>query len=78
MAHQLVTDFETLLARANYVSLSPASLQRAFKEKSLLELNTQVDFNDFDCMVCYCRGDTYKVTEVKFRGSNRRWMYLSR
>lgn len=65
MAHQLVTDFETLLARANYVSLSPASLQRAFKEKSLLELNTQVDFNDFDCMVCYCRGDTYKVTEVK-------------
>jgi len=38
---------------------------RAFKEKSLLELNTQVDFNDFDCMVCYCRGDTYKVTEVK-------------
>jgi len=33
----------------------------------LLELNTQVDFNDFDCMVCYCRGDTYKVTEVRIQ-----------
>lgn len=65
MAHQLVTDFETLLKRANYVPLSPASLQRAFKEKSLLELNTQVDFDDFDYMVCYCRGDVYKITWVK-------------
>lgn len=65
MAHQLVTDFQTLLEKANYVPLSPASLQRAFKKKSLLELNTQVDFDDFDCMVCYCRGDNYKITEVK-------------
>lgn len=69
MAHQLVADFETLLERANYVPLSPTSLQRALQEKSLLELNTQVDFKDFDYMVCYCRGDTYKIisTEKFFR-----------
>lgn len=65
MAHQLIADFKTLLERANYVPLSPASLQRAFKEKSLLELNTHVDFDDFDYMVCYCRGDIYKITSVQ-------------
>ena len=65
MAQQLSADFKTLLERANYAPVSPASLQRAFKEKSLLELDTQVDFNDFDYMVCYCRGDTYITTEVK-------------
>ncbi|NES81817.1 MAG: DUF3754 domain-containing protein [Moorea sp. SIO2B7] len=65
MENQLVADFNNLMERANYVSLSKASLQRAFQEKSLIELKTEVDFNDFDQMVCYCRGDIYQITWVK-------------
>ena len=65
MSKKLVDGFKTLLQAANYVYLSKSSLQRAFKEKSLLDLKTEVDFNDFDRIVCYCRGDIYKVTYVK-------------
>jgi hypothetical protein len=65
MKAKLVADFRTILERANYVPLSQASLQRAFEQKSLISLHTSVDFNDFDSMVCYCRGDIYKITSVK-------------
>ena len=65
MEAKLVADFKSLLEQANYFPLSEADLQRAFKEKSLLELKTQVDFGDFDQMVCYCRGDVYKMASVK-------------
>jgi hypothetical protein len=65
MEAKLVNDFETILKRANYVPISPDSLQRAFKEKSVIELKTKVDFGDFDRIICYCRGDTYKVIQVK-------------
>lgn len=62
---KLVADFKTILERANYVPLSKASLQRAFKQKSLISLHTSVDFNDFAQMVCYYRGDIYKLISVK-------------
>jgi hypothetical protein len=65
MEAQLIANFKTILERANYVPLSIASLKRALKEKSLIELKTSVDFNDFGSMVCYCRGDIYKITSVK-------------
>ncbi|MEQ8975276.1 MAG: DUF3754 domain-containing protein [Coleofasciculus sp. C1-SOL-03] len=61
----VVTDFQTILERANYVPLSPKSLQRAFKEKSLIQLKTDVDFDEFDQLVCYCRGDYEKTIQVK-------------
>jgi hypothetical protein len=65
MGEKLVADFKTVLERANYVPLSQASLERAFEEKSLIALHTSVDFNDFESMVCYCRGDIYKIASVK-------------
>ncbi len=65
MENQLVEDFSHLLERANYFPLSSDSLQRSFEEKSLIELKTDVNFNDFERMVCYCRGDIYKVTYTK-------------
>ncbi|QIZ73432.1 TMEM143 family protein [Oxynema aestuarii] len=65
MEYGLVEDLKTLLKRANYVPLSPESLQRAFREKSLIELQTDVDFDDFDQMVCYCRGDIYKMATIR-------------
>jgi hypothetical protein len=65
MESMLVADFKSILEKANYVPLSQESLQRAFEERSLIELKTNVDFNDFEQMVCYCRGDIYKIARVK-------------
>jgi len=65
METELVEDFSQLLEQANYFPLSADSLHRAFEEGSLIELKTDVDFNDFERMVCYCRGDIYKVTYTK-------------
>ena len=59
---KLVADFKTILERANYVSLSQEKLQEAFREESLIELRTDLDFNDFEQMLCYSRGDTKKIT----------------
>ncbi len=59
---KLVADFKTILERANYVPLSQEKLQQAFKEESLIELRTNVDFNDFEQILCYSRGDTQKIT----------------
>ncbi len=61
----LVTAFKTVLESANYNPLSEADLQRAFEEESLVELKTQVDFDDFEQMLCYHRGDVCKITTVK-------------
>ena len=65
MQGKLVEDFTLILARSNYLALSQENLQKAFEKKSLIELRTDVDFNDFDEMVCFCRGDIYKMTKVK-------------
>lgn len=65
MATKVVADFQTILERANYIPISGASLQRALQEKSLIELKTNIDFNDFQQMTCYCRGDIYKIHVVK-------------
>jgi hypothetical protein len=61
----LVADFKNILERANYVPLSQDNLQQAFEARSLIELKTYVDFNDFEQMICYCRGDIYKSVWVK-------------
>lgn len=65
MKVKLVAAFEELLARANYFPISKASLQRALQEKSLLELETRVDLNDLDQIVCYCRGEMDQVITRK-------------
>lgn len=65
MESMLVADFKSILERANYIPLSQESLQRAFEDRSLIELKTHVDFNDFEQMVCYSRGDIDKAAWVK-------------
>ncbi|MEB3828075.1 TMEM143 family protein [Phormidium sp. CCY1219] len=65
MESKVVRAFHRILERANYKPLSQANLERAFEEKSLIELKTHVDFDEFDQMVCYCRGDIYKIISVK-------------
>ncbi len=62
---ELAKSFGQLLERANYVPVPDASLQRALMERSLIDLRTDVDLDDFERVVCYCRGDIYKKTKVK-------------
>ena len=61
----LVTTFESILEQANYFSLSQTKLKKALEEDSVFDLKTEVDFDDFDRMVCYCRGDTLDKIRVK-------------
>jgi hypothetical protein len=65
MEEKLVETFEAVLRNANYQSLSEGDLQRAFEEKSLVDVKTHVDFNDFERMVFYYRGDLTKTISVK-------------
>ena len=40
-------------------------MERAFQKKSLIELKTDINFDDFEEIICYCRGDIYKTIKVK-------------
>lgn len=62
---QLIEDFEVLLDRANYSPIAFESLQQAIEERSLIDVRTQVDFDDFERLVCYCRGDKNEVVKEK-------------
>ena len=61
----LVTTFESVLKRANYFSLSQQELEQALLEDSVFDLKTEVDFNDFDRIVCYCRGNASEKITIK-------------
>lgn len=62
---RLVKSFENVLERANYKPISQESLQRAFNEEALIELKTDVEFDDFEYFSCFCRGDIFETIEVK-------------
>ena len=61
----LIKDFKTVLERANYDLLSETDLQESFKETSLIKLRTDVDFRDFDEVICYYRGDAPQTITLK-------------
>ncbi len=65
MQANLVDAFETALKRANYQPVSQQDLERAFEDESLVPLNTRVDFDDFEQMVCYYRGIVMRQVKVK-------------
>jgi hypothetical protein len=65
MEAKLIAGFKVVLERANYVPLSQEMLELALKENSLIELKTKVDFNDFEQIIFYYRGDTQKTASVK-------------
>ena len=62
---EFINTFTTILEQANYYPLSKSTLQQALSEGSMFDLKTEVDFNDFDHMVCYCRGDSSEKIIVK-------------
>lgn len=65
MSKQFVSDFEAILERANYIRLSEEFLQRALSEASLIEIEANVDFDDFEQVVCFYRGDSEETISVK-------------
>ena len=65
MTESLIEDITTVLEKANYYPLSEGVLKRALADDSLFDLKTEVDFNDFARMLCYCQGDTHKTIKVK-------------
>ena len=65
IAASLIEDITTVLEKANYFPLSEGVLKRALADDSLFDLKTEVDFNDFAQMLCYCQGDTYKTIKIK-------------
>ena len=62
---ELVENFQLVLERANYKPISQAALKDTFKNSSVIKLKTEVDFGDFDQMICYRRGDFEQTIEVK-------------
>ena len=67
MSKNLINDFTAVLQKANYFPLSKGVLRRSLEDDSLFDLKTEVDFTDFEEMLCYCQGDTQnKITIKKF------------
>ena len=65
--NELIDTFTSILKRANYYPLTKETLDRALAEGSVFDLETEVDFNDFERVICYCRGDDIdKITLKKF------------
>lgn len=63
--NELVKNFQQTLKQANYIPLSSSTLEKTFAKRSLIDLKTEVDFNDFEQMVCYRRGEFKRKTTVK-------------
>ncbi len=64
MESELVEDFQLILKRANYKAISQASLEQVFQNSSLIQLKTEVNFDDFDRMVCYRRSQFDQIIEI--------------
>lgn len=65
MESKVVDAFQHILERANYILLPESIVQRALGKKSLIDLKTQVDFDDFERFCCYYQGDIDQKISVK-------------
>ncbi|MGF1458762.1 MAG: TMEM143 family protein [Leptolyngbyaceae cyanobacterium] len=65
MAAQVVHTFKQILEQANYYPMPNEVIQQSLADRSLVQLKTEVDFNDFEDFLCYCRGDVNKTTTKK-------------
>lgn len=53
----LCADFSRLLGNANYLPLTQQELEKSFQSVSLIPLQTKVDFEDFEQVLFYFRGE---------------------
>lgn len=68
----LIAQFKEVLYRANYTELSPEELEKAFKAESLIKLDMRIDFEEYEDVLFYYRGDSMMQAEIKqfFRKKN--------
>ncbi len=62
----LVQELEAVLRAANFVAITRADLERALQEESLFNVRLEVNFDDFEEVVFFRRGESSK-TEVIHR-----------
>jgi hypothetical protein len=65
----LVEGLAAILDAANFQKITEADLEEALKEESLFKIRLRVDFNDFEEVIFYQRGESFKEeTQVKYFG----------
>jgi len=69
---QLITELKTLLDAANFEEITRADLDRAMLEESLFKIRLKVDFNDFEHILFFRRGESTKQETIV------RWFGLSK
>lgn len=65
MELKVVNAFEHILERANYIPLPKSVVEESVGKASLIDLKTQIDFEDFERFLCYYQGDISKKISVK-------------
>ena len=60
-----VDQLEALLDKANYERFEDEDLQRAFRESSLFRLRLKVDFDDFEEVLIFVRGESVREEVVR-------------
>lgn len=71
--NQLITELKSLLDAANFEEITRADLDRALLEESLFKIRLQVDFNDFEHILFFRRGESTKQeTLVSWFGLNKK------
>lgn len=65
MEKNLIHDLKTILEKANYSPLTELELNKALNGQSLIELQLQINFDDFDNWALYHRGNTQETANIK-------------
>ena len=65
MESRVIDAFEHIMSRANYIKLPESFVKEALDQESLIDLKTEVDFDDFDRIICYYRGNSDKTVVQK-------------
>jgi len=60
----VIDRFRHLARLANYRELSQAEIVASFADSTLIELNTEVNLDDFHCVSCFARGETTTTERV--------------
>ena len=65
MGEKVVEAFKHTLERANYYPMPTETIRQALDSRSLINLKTDVNFDDFEQCLCYYRGDVYQTLKQK-------------
>jgi hypothetical protein len=75
---QLVSEMTAVLNAANFEQVTTEDLQQALGEESLFQIRLEVDFDDFEDVIFFRRGETVKEeTLVKFFGLSKKKFHFT-